>query len=396
MATKKLIPAVMLALLSCSSSPFHGYYFVGRVYDGATGAAVTGYSLTLQYQNQTLKASVDSNGRYYVGPLPPLQDFTIGIQPSSGSYRSFLSHNPMIVPGANLASGGTTGAGGGPGFPNQFINQSDESFYYDAYLFPTDVSTPSFNIAVTAADSATPPSTGTIRMRPTNHSDLYSSSVDAPAGVGSQLWFNSNDLQASTVTSAFTNGQLTVMAGTLIYGVTYEVAVYGVPGYQEFVTDYAAGYDGNLSVSLIPASNSTLALAFISNSLGAPVSNASLVMVFNQPIEIDPLLTAQTYTDSLNLNFSILSEVGDGGATNVLNPGTARGVTFAISNDTLTFSWDPQVGLAMSNPNVPILDVKYGGLGAFVIRPLNGDLNSSTALSTLLGTTTETVIVTAP
>jgi hypothetical protein len=386
---------LLFALLSCSSA-FRGYWFAGRVYDASTGAALTGYTLTLQYQKTTLTASVDSTGRYYVGPLPPLQDFTVAIQAGSGQgpYRSFLSHNSMLVPGANLATNAGNADLGGPGIPSEFINQSDESFYFDAYLFPQNLSTPAFNIGVTLPDSTTPPS-GTIRLRPTDHSDLYSSSTDAPAGVASQLWFNSNDLQAQTVSLPFTNGTLTVPAGDLIYGVTYELDIYDVPGYQEFSTTYAAGYTGSVSYTLLPVTTTPLALSFISTSLGTPTANASLVLVFNQPIEIDPLVTSQTFTDILNLGFSIHSAVSDGGAMNVLNPGTNRGVSYAISNATLTLSWDPQTGLAMSDPNAPILDVTYGGLANLAIRPMNGPLSSTATLSDLVGAGSVKVVVTA-
>src|SRR4029077_15635282 len=94
-------------------SPGTSEYFSGRIYDGVSLSRLTDYSIQLEYFDRVIPGTVDSNGRYFVGPLVPNADYSIGV--FSGGYRSFLSHNERISASSD---------------------DSLKSLYYDAFMYP--------------------------------------------------------------------------------------------------------------------------------------------------------------------------------------------------------------------------------------------------------------------
>src|SRR4051812_20853075 len=73
----------------------HTVYFVGNVYDGATGARLDGAAITsisIQYRDKKVKVTVDTEGRFVsTDPLPTWQDYMVTIV--ADGYRPFVSRN---------------------------------------------------------------------------------------------------------------------------------------------------------------------------------------------------------------------------------------------------------------------------------------------------------------
>ena len=88
---------LMLTTAGCGGDAGNNiYWFNGRVYDGATGARITGYQIRLLYRDRSEVGGVESNGRYLLGPLQPFPDHTVEI--TGKGHRSFPSPHPMRNP----------------------------------------------------------------------------------------------------------------------------------------------------------------------------------------------------------------------------------------------------------------------------------------------------------
>lgn len=378
---------VLLCSVGCGAD-YTNYYFDGRVYDGASGTRLTDYKVQLQFLDRRLDGLVDDDGRYFVGPLTPFHDYTVSIR--ADGYRSFLSHNIMKVNDELTFNNNVSDDNDHP----------DQSQYFDAYLFPTSVSTSPVTLRISLADKPDLPS-GTIHLRPTTSSSLFDSNAETPGGVGRQVWQNDDDLQFASVTVDFANGQVTLPAGTLVYGVTYAVTIYGVDGHAQFDGAFTAGFDASASFVLSPLGESPLLLSFVSTQLGTPVPNGQVVFVFNQPIEFDPLTSADAYLKQLEQNFSIDSpDANTNGILNTLRPfdpaaaAGSRGLKATIAGNRLTLTWDQGLGLATTDAADPIRSVTYGGLDGVKLRPIGGDVATAVSVGTLLGPNSITVPVT--
>jgi hypothetical protein len=370
-AKRGIALALLIAAAGCSDH--RHYYFVGRVYDGVTGARLTNYKIQLQWLDHENDGTVDGEGRYFIGPLDPFDDYSIEIR--ADGYRSFLSHNMML-------------ADDDP--------KVDHSFYYDAYLFPTNLVSPAVTFRISLSDSMMPPS-GSIRLRPTTGSSLDSGTTNMPAGVGSQVWANSDDLQFNTVQRDFQNGEADFMQGDLVYGVKYAVTVYNIPGHQDATSTYQSGKDGDQAIIVLPLTATPLMVAFLSTSLGQITPSGELVIVFNEPAEFDPLNTPDTYRLALDNGFSITSpDKNMNGMTNTLKPGGMRGVMMTLEGSKLTFDWNPSTALMTTDPGDPITAVTWGGLAGVQLRPQGGDASTSTSLAAIVGSASVTVNTAAP
>ena len=370
------------------SPDYTNYYFDGRVYDGAHGTRVTDYKVQLQFLDRRIDGQVDNDGRYFVGPLTPFNDYTVEIR--ADGFRSFLSHNVMKVNDDLTNNNNTRDDGDHP----------DVSQYFDAYLFPTSVTTSPLTVLVSLSDKPDAPS-GTIRLRPTTSSSLFETLVDTPAGVDRQVWQNDDDLQFATITRDFTNGQITFAPGDLVYGVTYAVTIFGVTGHAQLDGAFTAGFDDGPNFIVSPLGKSPLLVSFVSTQLGTPVASGEVVFVFNQPIELDPLSSADIEVRVLEQNFSIDSpDANANGTQNKLRPydptapASALGLTATVASNKLTVKWSSAQALATTDAADPIRSVTYGGLDMFTIRPLGGGANDTVSIGTLLGMNSITVPVT--
>lgn len=356
-------------------------YFSGRIYDGVSLSRLTGYRVRLEYFDRSIPGTVDTSGRYFVGPLLANADYSIIVE--AEGYRSFLSHNERIADD-----------------PDEPVS----SLYYDAFLYPESVPTPGATCRVRLSDSTELPS-GFMRFSPRSSSSLLDDDAELPVGVvgdaGRQLWSNDEDLQQRTVVLEVQNGEAALASGQLIYGVNYAVTIYGVDGHEVVNDFYVAGVDADRSWILDPLADQALALTALSTDTLEPTPSGELEMRFNQPIELDPGVNANTIIRALNDSFSIDSPDADTDTTaNVLvdagdlTPPVApdyRGVSLEIDGDRLILRWSSTAGLATSDADDPIESVTYGGLGSVLISAASAQNPTSVTLSSLLGSGSSSV-----
>lgn len=350
-------------------------YFSGRIYDGVSMQRLTGYSIRLEYFDRIIPGTVDANGRYFVGPLLANADYSIVVE--AEGYRSFLSHNERI----DAAADGSL-----------------RSLYYDAFLYPVNITTPGATCRVRVSDSTELPS-GFMRFSPTSSSSLFDDDAETPVGVtssdaGRQLWQNDEDLQQRALLLPFTNGEVALDSGQLVYGVNYAVTIYGVPGHESLVGSYTAGVDGDRSWVLDPLGNTALAITALSTDELALRPDGQLEIRFNQPIALDPSVSAGTLQRTLNDAFSIFSPNADAdGNQNVLvdagslTPPVAanyRGVSLQIDGDRLLLNWN-RSGLTTSDSGDPIVSVTYGGFGSVMLYAVGAANPTPVSLLDLLG-----------
>lgn len=351
-------------------------YFSGRIYDGVSLTRLTGYTIRLEYFDRVIPGSVDANGRYFVGPLLANADYSVVVE--AEGYRSFLSHNERI---------------------DSTADDSLMSLYYDAFLYPEGVSTPAATCRVRVSDSTELPS-GFMRFAPRSSSSLLDDDAERPVGVtstdaGRQLWENDEDLQQRAFVMELQNGEVVLASGQLVYGVNYEVTIYGVAGHESLVGSFTAGVDGDKSWVLDPLSNEPLAMTSLSTDALTPTPNGQLEIRFNQPIALDPTLTPATVQRALNDAFGITTSDEDTDAeVNVLvnaadlTPPIApgyRGVSLSIDGDRLLLSWNSATGLATTDADDPITFVTYGGLGSVMLYAAGDPQPSPQSLSALIG-----------
>src|SRR5262249_37804543 len=157
------------------------------------------------------------------------------------------SHNPMF----NIPN---------PNAQERPSDSSTQTFYFDAYLFPAGLKAPAVQLSVHKDSAMGEPAAGKVRIRPTSESLLDDTSAETPAGVGNQLWENDEDLQAKSIDKDFTNGEINLAEGELVYGVHYLVSIYDVDGYQPFEGNITAGVDSSRTLVLTPTTSDPLQL----------------------------------------------------------------------------------------------------------------------------------------
>ena len=347
-------------------------YFSGRIYDGVSLSRLTSYTIRLEYFDRVIPGSVDANGRYFVGPLLANADYSVVVE--AEGYRSFLSHNERIDASAD---------------------DSLMSLYYDAFLYPEGVSTPAATCRVRVSDSTDLPS-GFMRFAPRSSSSLLDEDEERPVGVtstdaGRQLWENDEDLQQRSVVMEFQNGEVALASGQLVYGVEYDVTIYGVAGHESVVRSFTAGVDGDKTWTLNPLSDDPLAITSLSTDSLTPTANGQLEVRFNQPIALDPTVSAATIQRTLNDLFGITTLDDDGDTeTNVLvnaadlTPPIApgyRGVSLSINGDRLLLSWNRAIGLATTDVDDAITFVTYDGLASVMLYAAGDPTPSPQSLS---------------
>ncbi|HCP45379.1 MAG TPA: hypothetical protein DIU15_05025 [Deltaproteobacteria bacterium] len=383
-------------LASCDIS-YHQY--VGRVYDGASGDRIDGYTIFAEFWKTSIEGTVDEEtGRYTLGKVPEDTDFTIMID--KNGYRSFMAHTAMFQ------------GGDCDDCPDE-----TKTYYYDAYLYPEGLPSPAvtFDITLRQTDAE---AAGLIRLVPAAGGGTPSLYGAQPVGVddgdnGRQIWVNDEDLQFRAVTKAFAGGIVTFEEGELVYGVNYDVIVFDVDGYDDFTTSYRAG-EGHQAWQLDPAASDPLALTFHSNELGLWDEDGTLVMIFNQPIEFLAEDREEYYEEQLDDGLSIDSPDVDGdpdedwpddgdcapgtdpcgdGDSNVLNGDDPdeddeddrqeNGTDMDIDGNRLELQWDGE--LSDSDSGDPINSVTYCNLGDIELHATRGPASNNLTLADALG-----------
>ncbi len=374
----RLAATLSIALVGCDPKPPRPtlaadvVHFNGRVFDGARGTAVVGYQVRLQYLDRDISGDVSSDGHFALGPLPLNTDYTVVIR--AEGYRSFESHN------AGLSNGGLVK-------------------YNDAYLFPTDLQSQDVTIRVTLSDDLALPS-GLLRARPTTGSAFYDSADESPLGVDDQLWENDDDLQVRSVTGPLTDGVATLSGSALVYGVSYTLSVFGVPGYRvageagaDSETAFVAGETGLLAVTLDPVSASPIAVAYDATRAGFSESGEAVV-VFNQPIEFAPPEAARRFVERVDGELAVSPVDGDADdqrnelAEDTSGDAAERGTKMTVEGNVLRVQWSPGTALTSRDPDDPVRVVEYGGFEDVSVRPVGGDQSEAVSLGSFFNTLT--------
>ena len=116
---------------------------MGSIYDGATGAVLVDYDISLVYGSTTVTGKVDrATGRYTLGPLPAWNDY--GVVVSQGGYRAFTSYNAMIAPLTPPPASQQS---------DVYTAHTTQTFDFDAYLFPDSLVSSALTVNITKAES---------------------------------------------------------------------------------------------------------------------------------------------------------------------------------------------------------------------------------------------------
>lgn len=409
--------AVLGASASCGpadkNTDDHKVYFVGYVYDGATGARLNAGKLTaisLKYRDKVVNTKIEPDGRFVsLDPLPTWQDYSVFI--GAQGYRAFVSNNPGIdVPRALSMTDALAGAA------------TVQTFHYDAYLFPTTLKTAKVVFTIEKSDAATemptpPRAAGTLRLRPLGSSLLDRGTQSVNDGSEStsttivRRWSNDEDRQNNTLTKPFMEGRVEIAEGELAYGVAYEIAVFDVKGYQPVVVGVSSQQDGSAqsrtfvagsvtsrSVTLQKELKDQLRILATNADTCMPPAGSSMAfgaeirMTFSEEIEF----VSPTAAEDIDNGVSI-TPPGQGASSTYcgLKMSTdptrqERGTRATIEGNVLALAFNPSVGISPTSQYgsacmVPpaLTAVTYGNLGNVQLRP-KGDLTRKRALGQMV------------
>lgn len=411
--------AFCLSLMSCSdSAPTGGeneVFFSGYVYDGATGARLTKDKLTgvtIVYGDKTIAFDVADDGRFVSKTaLPTWRDYTVKIEATG--YRAFASYNAGIDVPASLAM--TNG-----------VAQADttQTLDFAAYLFPVTLKSPKMTLTVTTPDPMTgSPVTdmvnGQARLRPQSVPTILigSSTTTTPA---KRVWANGEDLLTQTILKSFTNGTVVVDEGEMVYGVAYELTIFGVPGFQPLLATASSGVGGasgplvagfvtTQTFNLLPEAKEPLKIIAIDNATCVPplptatTYAGKVTLTFNTEIEVVGTSFAEDIDNGLMLGLPTSSPYYSCTLKPSLGDPTMqeRGSKVEVDKRTLSFSFNPSVGIATSTtsgtctPPTAITSITYYQGAAVSIQPV-GDSLRKRSLSTMLGEKLQTSVLSCP
>ena len=375
----------------------HRVYFVGYAYDGATGARLTKAqvpAITIKYRDKVIAADVEADGRFVSKtPLPTWQDYAVSI--SAAGYRPFVSQNFGIdVPDSvamtdGLVSGKTT-----------------QTFQMEANLFPVALKAPKFTLTIDQADALAatmpmPRASGQVRFSPKSLSVLEGTAQGTSPRV--RRWLNDEDLRNQTISKVFAEGKVEVAEGEMVYGVAYEITVFGVAEYQPkvFPELFVAGQVASRTLSLQKEQKDPLRiLASNADVCVPPAGSASefggaLTLEFNEAIEFVGANAAEDIDNGVSITPAGSSAFQQPGSycslRSSLSPTVQeRGSKVAIAGNKITFSFNPATGLNMpTNTTFPcvvpanLTSITYGNLQNVSLRPI-GDSTRKKTLSELV------------
>jgi hypothetical protein len=327
----------------------HEVFFEGFVYDGASGQrlippALT--SVTLTFGTDIIPTLIAPDGRFVTQkPLPTWQDYTVSI--AAAGYRKFASYNLGIDIPASLRM--TDG-----------IAQSAtrQTFHVDAQLFPNALQSAALTLTVGHEDdfSAMPPpipAVGVARFRPQAVSLIERTVMTAQP----PRWINHEDLLTRTVVKNFDGGKISLAVNELVYGVSYELTIYGVPDYQPLVLSgqqgITAGAVSSQTIQLAKEARDALRVVSINDDACMPPAGtateylAAISIRFNDQVEF----VGESWAEEFDNGVSI-TPTGYVGAlyycplfTNVSPTKQERGTRVTVANDTIALAFNPSIGI---------------------------------------------------
>lgn len=355
MQYKVLVILAVGLLAACGGddqfSANHSVRFVGQVYDASTGQVITGYTISVLAGGSTREGKIDAEvGRFDLGSIGAFDDYIVTV--SAEGFRAFESRNAMIGVPESLANADGTAQ-----------TKTDQTLYFDVYLFPTGLTAPEFRITIAAEDDDEAELAGKLRLRPTDQSNVGLEASSVPG----QVWVNDLDVQGGVIAVDFEGGEHTFDTGALTYGVRYAVDVYGIDGYQPETVEITAGEDLGASLTVSVQDDTPVALVSLDEedctppTIEAPLQDeatAVITLTFDSDIE---LVDADSANDDVNDGFAISSTNSDDGIVNALNP-LAKGATVRADGNQLIFEWNPADGLQTSDPDDVLNWVVYDSL----------------------------------
>ena len=329
-----LSSATLLGVAACSlgvdfkDNLEAGFYYEGQIFNGVTSDTVTSFEIDISQNSKTINGTVDEDGHFTVGPVIADHDYKVTIE--ADGYRPFYS----VITG-----------------PNSLPSSIDqrETLFYEASLFPSDIESPEVNLSFFTKDGAGARPDGTLRLTPTGSTALSALSLNTTVGsISNQTWNNDADPRERTVSFTVDNGEVSVEAGALIYGVAYTGTIFGSEGYAYAGFNYTSGLEGDRTVSLERLDPTDLALTANSLEISNRNSKGEAVFTFNQKIEFTGGSTAGQQKEVIDDAITISSpDYNDNGVLNVLIPALGdspsnqeRGSSVTIDGYTLTLSWD--------------------------------------------------------
>lgn len=389
------------AAMGCSneatkSTNEHEVYFVGYAYNGATGARLSKAQITaisVKYRDQIIDTVIEDDGRFVTAkPLPTWQDYAVYI--GAPGFRPFVSRNPGIDVPASLAM---TDALAG--------TKTVQTFQVEASLFPLDLKAPNVTLTIDQSDAFTtvpppPRAVGSIRLKPQSPSVLEASPQQATTVNVRRRWSNDEDLLTQTITKPFADGKAEILAGELLYGVPYQITVFGVPDYQPLVAADAlvAGQVSSRTLVLTKEQQDPLRVVLIdADACVPPAGNfadygAAIDIDFNAPIEFVGANAAEDIDNGVTV-----SPTGFSGSSQLCPLRTSasatmqeRGTRATIAGNRLTLAFNPSMGFATTTSSsfscmVPasLNSVTYGNLNSVIVRPV-GDQSRKRPLGELV------------
>jgi hypothetical protein len=354
----------------------HEIWFMGSIYDGATSMVLFDYDISLVYGTTTVKGKVDRDtGRYTLGPLPAWNDY--GVVISQGGYRAFTSYNSMIAPPTPPPASQQS---------DVYTAHTTQTLDFDAYLFPDTLQASALTVNITKADPNAAAAAGSIRLRPSTLPVIQ----DQAAGVTGQVWSNDQDILSGVVNSDFSGGTITIDPGTLVYGVTYQVTVYNVEGYQPGTTTVRAGLQDSVIVNLT-TSASPLVLVSSTATACKPYgtsttvqATAQVTFTFNTSMIEDVTTSAGKGPEVLDNGLTLSTLMGATLKTSASTAVQERGSQFLLNGNTLTIQFNPAAGITTQYANDTITYVLYNNLSSIMLQP-TGHPELVKSLSTLTG-----------
>jgi hypothetical protein len=359
----------------------HQIWFMGSIYDGATGAVLVDYDISLVYGTTTVTGKVDrATGRYTLGPLPAWNDY--GVVISQGGYRAFTSYNSMIAPPTPPPASQQS---------DVYTARTTQTFDFDASLFPDSLQPSALTISIVKSDPTAPAPDGSIRLRPLSQPSIQ----DSIGGVGNQVWSNDQDMLAAVFNSQFTGGTISIDPSSLVYGVNYQVTIYDVPGFIPVTNQMVrAGSQDSLVINI---STTAAPLQIVSNTISMcrpagqstnVVATAQVMFKFNtSSVEDVTPATSGRGQEVLDANLFVTTAMSAFLKSNLSTNVQERATSFVLNGDTLSFSWNPSVGLMSSSATDTITSVTYGGLSGITLQP-TGHPEFAKTLSALLSNQT--------